>query len=408
MIGKLRWKLIIILIIILSVMLLAILGILLHGSQYGMKRASLTRLRNAWRDIRNDPGTEISQEVWEQNPTCLLVWENDSGEPETVGSHYFDLDNRAFASEVLAGIKANGDETGVLRGYSLRFLEVEEQGRVCYILTDISVELSTLRALLSLCVVIFLMAQMFFFGVSVFLAHWVVRPVGKAWEDQKRFVTDASHELKTPLTVIITNAELLRSGEYSQEEKTRFADSIYVMSRQMRGLVEELLDQARVDGVAENRRECRVDLSCLVTDAVLPFEPVYFEEGRELVSTVEEGIWVNGNGDRLCEVVEILLDNGCKYSAPGTTVELRLTRKGRSRCILSVTSQGDTMTEQECRDIFKRFYRVDKGRSMNSSYGLGLSIAQGIVTRHKGKIWAKSKDGENTFYVSLATCSQGK
>ena len=408
MIGKLRWKLIIILIIILSVMLLAILGILLHGSQYGMKRASLTRLRNVWWDIRNDSGTEISQKVWEQNPTCLLIWENDSGEPEAAGSHYFDLDNRAFVSEVLAGIKANGDKTGVLRGYSLRFLEVEEQGRVCYILTDISVELSTLRSFLSLCVVIFLMAQMFFFGVSVFLAHWVVRPVGKAWEDQKRFVTDASHELKTPLTVIITNAELLRSGEYSQEEKTRFADSIYVMSRQMRGLVEELLDQARVDGVAENRRECRVDLSCLVTDAVLPFEPVYFEEGRELVSTVEEGIWVNGNGDRLCELVEILLDNGCKYSAPGTMVELRLTRKGRSRCILSVTSQGDTITEQECRDIFKRFYRVDKGRSMNSSYGLGLSIAQGIVTRHKGKIWAKSKDGENTFYVSLATCSQGK
>ena len=179
--------------------------------------------------------------------------------------------------------------------------------------------------------------------------------------------------MKTPLTVILTNAELLQAEEYDAQNKARFADSILTMSRQMRGLVEELLDQARVDSTVTKHQ--KLDYSKLVEDAVLPFEPVYFEAGRELRCNIEPGIIVLGKAEHLRRVVEILLDNGCKYSSLGGVVELRLRRNGRGS-LLSVSSPGVSLTPQQCQDIFKRFYRMDQARAMNRSYGLGLSIAQ--------------------------------
>jgi signal transduction histidine kinase len=244
---------------------------------------------------------------------------------------------------------------------------------------------------------ILLAGMLIFFGFSVLLTRWTVRPVEQAWEQQRQFVADASHELKTPLTVILTNAELLH-GEYDAQSKEQFADSILTMSRQMRGLVEELLDQARVDNTQIQHR--KLDYSKLVEDAVLPFEPVYFEAGRRLQCHVEPGIGAMGNAEHLRRVVEVLLDNGWKYSSPGGVVELNLSRQGRGS-LLSVRSPGITMTEQQCHDIFKRFYRMDQARTMNRSYGLGLSIAQGIVQQHRGKIWVQSQGGYNTFFVSL-------
>ena len=142
-------------------------------------------------------------------------------------------------------------------------------------------------------------------------------------------------------------------------------------------------------------------MSQLVCDAVLPFEPVYFEAGRNLESKVDPDIWVNGNETALLQLVEILLDNGCKYSSPGSAVKICLTRCGLKRVTLSVQSLGDTLSKQECRDVFKRFYRRDPNRSMNHSYGLGLSIAKTVVRAHKGRIWMCSKKGVNTFYVRL-------
>jgi signal transduction histidine kinase len=131
------------------------------------------------------------------------------------------------------------------------------------------------------------------------------------------------------------------------------------------------------------------------------FEPLYYEEGRELQSNIEEEVYISGDGDRIAQVIEILLDNGCKYSQTGTGVMLRVLRQGRKKCLICVESRGETLTPEECVNIFQRFYRRDPNRSMNHSYGLGLSIAQNIVSRHKGKIWAVGKDGVNTFYVQL-------
>ena len=132
-----------------------------------------------------------------------------------------------------------------------------------------------------------------FLFISVFLARWAVRPVEKAWDQQRQFVADASHELKTPLTVILTNAELLQTPGYGGAD--RAAESILTVARQMRGLVESLLELARVDNGAVKTALARLDLSRLVSDALLPFEPLYFERGLELESKIAEDIPVNGS-----------------------------------------------------------------------------------------------------------------
>ena len=220
-------------------------------------------------------------------------------------------------------------------------------------------------------------------------------------QKRSRFVSDASHELKTPLTVILTNAELLREKSENTDQQ-RFSESIVTMSNQMRGLVDSMLHLARADsGYAEGERE-RLDFSAVLEQAVLPFEPLYFEAGLTLESTLQPGISVKGNADQLRRVAEILLDNALKYASPGGTVQVELESRG-FQCCLRVASPGQMLTARQCRDIFKRFYRVDSTRSANRSYGLGLAIAERIVSDHRGKIWAEGRDGVNTFYVNLPT-----
>ena len=239
-----------------------------------------------------------------------------------------------------------------------------------------------------------------FLGISFLLAKWAVSPVENAWNQQKQFVADASHELKTPLTVIMTTAEMLSNEPYEEEQRGQMAGNILTMSHQMRGLVESLLELARVDSGTFKATFSPVDFSALTSDAVLPFEPVFFEQGLGFESQIEENIGVSGSAAHLKQVIDIFLDNAVKYATPGGSVVLTLRRIGNA-CLLAVSSPGATMSKEDLKNIFRQFYRMDKARTMDHGYGLGLSIAESIVKQHKGKIWAESEAGVNTFFVQL-------
>ena len=200
--------------------------------------------------------------------------------------------------------------------------------------------------------------------------------------------------------MILTNAELLQASGNDKNSRTQFSESILSMANQMRGLVENLLELARVDNGTVKAAMSHLDLSGLVSDAILPFEPLYFERGLEIQADIEGKIKVNGSEAHLRQVTEILLDNAMKYSLSPAAVQVELKRHG-FHCLLSVSNPGEPIPSEELKNIFKRFYRMDKARSMNHSYGLGLSIAESIVKEHKGRIWAESRNGANTFYVEL-------
>ena len=294
------------------------------------------------------------------------------------------------------------ESSGMIPESNLRFQKRNAAKGILVVLMDTTVESRTMENLAKTCVFIGILSFLVFLVISFLLASWAVKPVERAWNQQRQFVADASHELKTPLTVIMTNAELLQSPEFAEAERSRFAASILTMSQQMRGLVESLLELARVDNGTAKMAFSRLDFSELVQEGLLPFEPVYFENTLVLESDVEENLEVRGSYTHLRQVLDILLDNAAKYSVPGSCIRVRLCRQG-SHCLLSVSNPGETISREDLKNIFKRFYRIDKARAMNQSYGLGLSIADSIIREHRGKIWAESENGVNTFWVQLTS-----
>ena len=199
----------------------------------------------------------------------------------------------------------------------------------------------------------------------------------------------------------MTNAELLQNTDYDETSHSAFSSNILVMSRQMRDLVEQMLELARTDRVQSDTVFCSFDFSRLVSDAALPFEPVFFEKGLTLHTAVTENIRINGNPSELRQVLDILLDNAQKYSRENGTTRMTLQGRGKGHCLLTVANEGEAIPLSDLNRLFKRFYRADQARSRTGSFGLGLSIAESIVKRHKGKIWAESKNGFNMFYVEL-------
>ena len=267
--------------------------------------------------------------------------------------------------------------------------------------SDMSSENNTLDTLLKNSLLIGVLSFLGFLAISVYLSRWAVKPVATAWLQQKQFVADASHELKTPLTVIMANADMLQSDEYDDEQRKSFSQSILLMSRQMELLVEKMLELARSDAEQAKQLMSPLDLSKLVLDTAISFEGVFVEKGLTLDGDAEPGITIQGNAEAIQQVMDILLDNAQKYSLPNGETMVRLYSVGQGKCQLKVSNPGAEIPPEDLKRIFQRFYRMDKARSRDGSFGLGLSIAESIVTQHKGKIWAESKGGMNTFVVEF-------
>ena len=331
---------------------------------------------------------------------CFIVQVSVHGGVSVSGSSYYDLNSEAFIQELIQLVYTENEATGIVEKYDLRYEVVPGMFNQQIVFVDISVHRAVLNSLVQSCLVAGAVALAAFLVISVLLARWAVRPVEKAWQQQKQFVSDASHELKTPLTVVMSNAELLQNPEFEPENKAQFVNSILVMSRQMRNLVEGMLELARVDNGQPKKTFEKMEFSREVEETLLPFEPMFFEKGLILESDIQQDILVQGSRKYLRQVLEILLDNAAKYSAKGV-VEVKLRRQGKGNCLLSVSNPGDPISKEDLGKILERFYRADEARSRTGSFGLGLSIARSIVEEHRGKIWAESNETGNCFYVTL-------
>ena len=402
MLKKLRLRFVCINLVIAGVMLCIILGLVLHFTADSLANESIRMMQSA----ASGPPEPLRPEALPENVRLpyFILQLNLRGQLTVIGGDGMDLSDQGYLRELAAAALETGTQTGVLNDYGLRYYRGGAPDRQCLVFADMSSEQATMRNLTESCLVIGLAALAGFFVISLFLARWAIRPVEQAWQQQKQFVADASHELKTPLTVIHTNAELLQEGAEDLQLRQRSAENILVMARQMRGLVEGLLELARVDNGNVRAAMEPVDLSRLVSDGLLPFEPLYFEHRRELAAWVEPGLRVQGSPAHLRQVLEILLDNAMKYSAPGAQVRVSL-RRYSGHALLTVADPGPALSPEKLKDIFKRFYRVDKARSRDGSYGLGLSIAQRVVEEHRGRIWAESRGGINSFFVQLPLTS---
>ena len=270
--------------------------------------------------------------------------------------------------------------------------------------TDFSTEIKNLNNLLVLLVLLFFVLSTVIILFSKYFVKKSIRPVSDAITSQRQFISDASHELKTPLTVIINNVGNIQKAISKNSIQTENMDlfkkninGIDEMSERMKQLTQNLLDLSRLENWQDRKEQMeRIVLSDIANKECLYFEPVFFENNKELDYNIEDNISVLGDANKIKDLISILLENAMKYSLSHTTLTLN---KRKKDIVLSVENDVEKeLSKEDTVNIFKRFYRLDESHS-SSGYGLGLPIAKEIVLMHKGEIKVLSKDKKVFFEI---------
>ena len=270
--------------------------------------------------------------------------------------------------------------------------------------TDFSNEIKSLQRLSVLLTALFFILSALIILFSRYFVKKSIRPVSDAIISQRQFISDASHELKTPLTVIINNIgnlkKLLSKDNFDTQSISLIRKNIYgidEMSTRMKHLTEDLLNLGRLENWQDRKEQMQpVELSKLTDNECMYFEPLFFEDSKSLDYNIADNISILGDTKKLKDLISILLENALKYSVSHTNLTLC---KQKNNVIISVENDiSKELSKEDTQNIFKRFYRLDESHS-SAGYGLGLPIAKEIVAMHKGEIKVKSENKKICFNV---------
>lgn len=267
---------------------------------------------------------------------------------------------------------------------------------------DSSMYENTMERLIFTCFAIGIVSITVLSLVSIVVVRKSIKPVEEAYESQKRFIADASHELKTPLAVVKTNIDVLNSNENDTiKNQKKWIDYIAFQTDRMAKLVNNLLYLAKADNNEALGVETKFNISDGIMNQLLSFEAVIFENNLNLKCDIAENIEFKGDKEGINQLVGIFIDNAIKHAFKDTDIEVELKEK-KQRIYFSIKNKGETIPEEDIDMIFDRFYRVDKSRAREKGgYGLGLSIAKSIVEKYKGKIKVESLDNVTVFTAEL-------
>lgn len=329
------------------------------------------------------------------------------GEPE-VGGASANLSDDVIEQAVELAIGYARDDVGHVSQGSIGILGlryaayVGEEGEIVVVFASGNfIKHSVVSQLFSLGVTI-MVAQLLLFFASIVLSYVAVRPLEESWRRQQCFVADASHELKTPLSVIMASNSLMQADpDATVASQKRWTDTIGNEAARMLDLVNDMLFLARSNTVASRLEFETLDFSQLVLGEVLQFESLAFERGVNLSERITGGIYVRGEEKQLKRLVGTLLDNACKYAGSGGEAEIVLIKWGTT-VVLHVRNNGPHIPEEDLPYIFERFYRADKARNrQRGGFGLGLAIARDVVETHSGAISASNEGEWICFTVRL-------
>ena len=309
--------------------------------------------------------------------------------------HIAALDREKVIQQV-EQILDGGKNSGYSGYYRYQVFDDGEEGQTIVVL-DCFLQLQAANNVLRLTLLASLACIAIVFLLLVFLSRRVVRPFAENLEKQRRFVTDASHELKTPLAIISANTGLLEAslGE------NRWLASTQVQVSRLDRLIGHLVELARTEETLTEEEIQPVDLSGVVAGQIEDYRLLAQTSGKELESDVAPGVTVRGAADNLKRLCTLLLDNAVKYCDSGGTIRLTLAQRGRW-AVLSISNPCAGLDPAQLPRLFDRFYRADASRSRDTGgYGIGLSTARAIVGRHRGRLTAKSEDGLVVFTARL-------
>lgn len=298
-------------------------------------------------------------------------------------------------------VKRRGSNAGVIEigDSSYRYVyEPDPTGNLRLVLLERTLEISTLNRLLFIFLLITVLGLLLVFGISLKLANWTVTPIAVAWEKQKQFVADASHELKTPLAVISANTEvILTNPQESVAGQNKWLSYIQSETMRMSKLVSNLLSVARMDNSSGKKEALRpFSLSEAVSNVCLVFEPIIYENGKTLNTVIQRNVSIITEEDNIKQLLSILLDNAVLHSLPKAQITVSLSKDVQGKIRLSVANTAKDIPPEQLAHLFDRFYRLDREGSPNGS-GLGLSIARSIVRQMGGTLSVTSENQLVTF-----------
>lgn len=329
----------------------------------------------------------------------FVVVINNDGAATIETSHSINISDDTV--QTLAQLAQNSSQkSGLLRAYSLRYYTSIDNGKTRIAFLDATSDIAAMAELVVSSLLVGLFALLAFFFVSLLLANLALKPVEAAWNRQKQFVADASHELKTPLTVILANQKiLLAHPEKTVAEQSQWIENTQSEGDRMKSLVEDLLFLAKTDDGVSKETLSDVNLSDVAQGSMLSFASLAFESGITLNDSIQPGIILTGSEPKLRRLCGVLLDNALKYVNRNGTVDIELNAEN-GVAQLRVHNTGTPIPEEELPHLFERFYRVDRARSAGG-YGLGLSIAQSIVEAHGGRITVSSSNTAGTTFTAI-------
>ncbi len=293
---------------------------------------------------------------------------------------------------------ASGKTSGFLDDY--RFLVQNESGGIRVIFLDCGRSLSSFRTTLLASVSLAVLGLAAVLFLLLILSRRIVRPMAESYEKQRQFITDAGHELKTPMTIISADADLaeMECGE------NQWLTDIRRQAQRLTALTNDLIYLSRMEEEQPKLQYIDFPISDVVEEMAQSFAAPARSQDKELQVQVQPMLSFKGDEKGIRQLASILLDNALKYSPPGGQLALRLEKQGRNLLLTVSNTCAQPMEQDKLPHLFDRFYRTDQSRnSQSGGYGLGLSIARSIVSAHKGKIRAESHDGTQlSIQVKLA------
>ena len=342
------------------------------------------------KQIENTRGAALEMEAVD----CAIFHVQEGGAVELYSNHIQGIDEKklyAYAQEVADHWKE-----------PLQFWEVTsttKQGKSGRYVVLISVYPAVRASVPSIVASVLLAAVgiVLLILLTQMLSRRLVRPVEQMINAEKKFMSNASHELKTPLTVISANTQLL------EEEigDNRHLQYIRQETEQMIAMVNKLLTLMRLDNPMVETQHQRFCVDEALLDVIFPMESVAYEKKLAMDTDIQERMYLSGDEDQIKNLMSILLDNAISYTPEGGSIAIQASLRAR-RFYLCVSNTGEPIPKEQREKLFERFYRADEARAGGGShFGLGLSIAGSIVANHHGKIWVDSHDGQNVFQVIL-------
>lgn len=294
------------------------------------------------------------------------------------------------------GLQKSGKRFGSIDNY-IYLVRILKSGNTVYIFVNNKEALQNSKQFFIVSIFIFLLSVIVFTIISYYLSRWMIKPSEKAIKNQKIFVANISHDLKTPITIIRANADLIEN-EVKNKKSIKY---IQQETEKLNHLVNEMLTLTRIDNTISKENFKNFNFGDSLFDVVLPFESIAYEKGIKFNINIDESTNYFGNETNIQKLAEILIDNAMSYTAKGGIVDVDAYESSKA-VTLSVTNTGEPISDEKKEEIFDRFYRESKSReSTGNHYGLGLSIASTIVKKHNGKISVESKNGKNAFTVTL-------